>query len=150
LRGTEDTVADQRIKGQEVEVLMVLNGSVQNTITDVRSFEIAIQTELLREGYLGEKTDRRDEKFNGVRGRMELHYENKDIFDLIQSIVDRATRQSPGTKINVKATLNFPNGDRPRVLISDVYFGEVPLSFGGRGEYGTVALEFEASGYKTI
>lgn len=143
-------MADQRIKGQEVEVLMVVDGVVQNTITDVRSFEISVQTEILREGYLGEKTDRRDEKFNGVTGRIELHYENKDVFDLIQSIVNRATRQSPGTKVNVKATLNFPNGERTRVLIPDVYFGEFPLNFGGRGEYGTLGVSFEASNYKTI
>lgn len=137
-------MADPRIKGQEVEVLLIVDGTVQETITDVRSFEVALKLEIKEEGYLGEKTNRYDEIFNGVRGRLELHIENDDIFDLMRSIVDRAKRRSPGTQINVKATLNFPNGDRPRVLVSNAFFGEIPLNFASRGDYGTVSLEFQA------
>jgi hypothetical protein len=138
-------VADQRIKGQEVEVLLIVDGEAQDTITDVRSFEVALKTELKEEGYLGEKTNRYDEIYNGVRGRLELHIENEDVFDLFKSITDRAKRRSPGSQINIKATLNFPNGDRPRVLIPDAFFGELPLNFGSRGDYGSVSLDFSAS-----
>jgi len=138
-------MADQRIKGQEVEVLLVVDGDVQDTVTDVRSFEVAAKLELKEEGYLGEKTNRYDEIFNGVRGRVELHFENSDVFSTIQSIIDRAKRRTPGTQINIKATLNFPNGDRPRVMIPDAFFGEVPISFGSRSDYGTVGLDFSAS-----
>lgn len=139
-----------RIKGQEIEVLLILNGVLQDTITDVRSFEVAAKLETKEEGYLGEKTNRYDEIFNGVRGRMELHFENKDVFDLIESIIDRAKRRTPGTQINIKATLNFPNGDRPRVIISDAFFGEIPISFGSRGDYGTVSLDFQAEDVNII
>lgn len=141
---------EQRIKGQEVEIMYVVNGEIQENITDIRSFELGIQTELLREGYLGEKTDRRDEIYRGVRGSTEIHYSNGKVFDLIKSITDRAKRQSPGTKINIKATLNFPSGERKRALIPDVYFGEIPLGFGSRSDYGTVRLEWESSDYKTL
>jgi hypothetical protein len=140
----------QRIKGQEVEVMLVVDSAPQDTITDVRSFELAFQTEILREGYLGETTDRRDSIFKGVRGRMELHIENADIFKLFTSIIDKARRRTPGTKINVKATLNFPNGERPRVVIPDVEFGELPLNFGSRSDYGAVTLDFEASEAQVI
>lgn len=135
----------QRIKGQEVEAIMIVDGVPQDTITDIRSFEFAFQTEILREGYLGETTDRRDSIFKGIRGKFELHIENEDVFNLFVSIVDKARRRTPGTRINVKSTLNFPNGDRPRVLIPDVEFGEMPFAFGGRSDYGSVTLEFEAS-----
>jgi len=137
-------MADQRIKGQEVEVLIVVDG------TDVQSFEVAAKLEIKEEGYLGEATNRYDEIFNGVRGRMELHIENDDVFDLWASIIDRAKRRTPGTQINVKATLNFPNGDRPRVLINDAFFGESALNFASRGDYGTVGLEFQASDVSVI
>jgi hypothetical protein len=140
----EEQMGDPRIKGQEIEVLLILNGVLQDTITDVRSFEFAPQLEIKEEGYLGEKTNRKDEIFNGVRGRMELHFENKDIFDLMKAVIDRAKRRTPGTQINIKATLNFPNGDRPRVIISDVSFGEIPVAFGARGDYGTVGLDFQS------
>lgn len=137
-------MSDQRIKGQEVEVLLLVDGKVQDTITDVRSFEVAAKLEIKEEGYLGEKTNRYDEIFNGVRGRVEFHFENADVFKLLKSIIDRAKRRTPGTQINVKATLNFPNGERPRVVISNVFFGEIPINFAGRGDYGTLGLEFQA------
>jgi hypothetical protein len=138
-------VADARIKGQEVEVSLIVDGTVADTTTDIRSFEFAYKLESKEEGYLGEKTNRYDEIFNGMRGRIEFHYENQDVFDIIKSIVDRAKRRTPGTQINIKATLNFPNGDKPRVLISDAFFGEIPLNFGSRGDYGTVGIDFQAS-----
>lgn len=143
-------MADPRIKGQEIEILLVSKNQPLQTITDVRSFEMAIQTEILREGYLGETTDRRDEVYRGIRGRMELHFENDDIFNLIADVVDRARRREPGTKINVKATLNFPNGQRPRVLIPDVFFGEIPIGFGSRTDYGTLSLDFEAEDFRVL
>jgi hypothetical protein len=138
-------VADQRVKGQEVEVSLIVDGEIADTTTDVRSFEFAYKLETKEEAYLGEKTNRYDEIFNGMRGRIEFHFENQDVFDIIQSIVDRAKRRTPGTEINIKATLNFPNGDKPRVLIKDVFFGEIPISFGSRTDYGTVGIDFQAS-----
>ncbi len=143
-------MSEQRIKGQEVEVLLIVDGVVQDTITDVRSFEVAAKLEVKEEGYLGEKTNRYDEIFNGMRGRLELHFENRDVFDLLTSIIDRAKRRTPGTQINIKATLNFPNGDRPRVLVANAFFGEVPFNFATRGDYGTVGLDFQAEDVQVI
>jgi hypothetical protein len=130
--------------------LLVANGTALDTITDVRSFEMAFQTEILREGYLGETTDRRDEIFRGIRGRIELHFENQDVFALFATVVNRARRREPNSKINVKATLNFPNGQRPRVIINDVFFGELPMNFSSRSDYGAVSLDFEAADARTI
>ncbi len=137
-------MSDQRIRGQETEILLIVDNVIQDTITDVRSIEFAFKFEMKEEGYLGERTNRYDEIFNGMRGRIELHFENDDIFDLITAILDRAKRRTPGTLINIKTTLNFPNGDRPRVVIPDVKFGEVPINFASRSDYGTMGLDFQA------
>lgn len=139
-----------RIKGQEVEVIVIVDGEPQSTVTTVRSLEVAIQMETMSEGYLGETTNRKDDIFRGVRGRIEFHLENDDVFTLIKTIVDRARRRVAGVVINMKATLRFPNGDRPRVIIPDVKFGEIPLNFGSRSDYGTLGLDFEASEYQTV
>lgn len=135
----------QRIKGQEVEVILVSNGTPLTNITTIRSFEFTFQTEVLKEGYLGETTDRRDSIFRGIMARLELHVENQDVFQLFAAIVDKARRRVPGAQINIKATLNFPNGQRPRVLIPDCEFGPLPFKFGSRSDYGTVSLDVEAS-----
>ena len=135
----------QRIKGQEVEVILVLNGVAQQTITDVRNFELSWLTEIIKEGYLNETTDRYDSVFHGIKGKLDLHFENSDVFQLIQAVIDKAQRRMPGTKVNVKATLNFPNGQRVRIIVPNVEFGEFPLNFGGRAEYGSISIDFNAS-----
>lgn len=140
----------QRIKGQEVEVILVVNGVAQATTTDVKSFDFTFQTELLKEGYLGEVSDRYDTIYRGIKGKMELHFENEDIFSIIQAIIDKAQRRLPGTKINVKATLNYPNGQRLRVIVPDIEFGEIPVNFGGREAYGKIDLDWAASSVQLI
>lgn len=135
----------QRLKGQETEVMLVVDGTPQATITTIKSFEMTWQLEKSSEGYLGETTDRKDAFFKGISGSIDMHIENQDIFGLIVKIVDKARRRTPGTKINIKTTLNFPNGDRPRLMIPNVEFGDIPLNLGGRGEFASVKLDFEAS-----
>jgi len=138
-------MGQQRIKGQEIEVLVVVNGAPKSNLTSVRSFEVTMNTEIMSEGYLGETTERKDSIFKGVSGKIEMHFDNQEIIKVYQAIVDKARRRTPGVKINIKATLNFPGGQRPRVLISDVEFGALPLGFGSRSDYGTATLDFEAS-----
>lgn len=138
-------MASPRIKGQEVEIIIIAGGQPQTTITTVRDFEMTFQTEVLREGYLNETTDRRDTIFRGIKGKMMLHLENSDIFNLIQVIIDKARRRTPGVTINIKATLNFPNGDRPRVLVPDCEFGELPLNVGSRSDYVSQSIDFESA-----
>lgn len=135
----------QRIKGQEVEVLILVDGVPKTALFAVRSFEITLQHEVMSEGYLGETTNRRDAIFNGIQGRLEAHVESKEFLDFFFDVVNKARRRTPGAKINIKATLNFPNGDRPRILIPDVEFGSLPLNFGSRSDYGSVSLDFEAA-----
>lgn len=145
-------MSEQRIKGQETEVLLIQGGIPVATITDVRSFEMSVQLEILKEGYLGETTDRRDSVYRGVRGKIELHFENQDILALMRSLVDRARRRVAlgDSQVNIKTTLNFPNGDRPLVLITKAEFGEIPMSFGSRADYGTVSLDFEAEDFTVL
>lgn len=135
----------QRIKGQEVEVLLIVNSAPKTNITTIKSFEVVLDNEIISEGYLGETTERKDAIFKGVSGNMELHFDNQEIMKVFQTIVDKARRRTPGTKINIKATLNFPGGQRPRVLIPDVEFGALPMGFGSRSDYGNVKLDFAAS-----
>lgn len=141
-------MAEQRIKGQETEVLFIANGVPQDNLTAVRSFEIAAQMEILREGYLGETTDRRDDVFRGIRGRMEIHLENESILNLWTTIVDRARRREPNIRINVKSVLQFPNGQRPIIVLPDVFFGELPMTFPDRGSYLTSTFDFEADTFR--
>lgn len=133
----------QRIKGQEVECIIVQNNIPVANTTDIRSFELALKLDILTEGYLGETSDRKDSIFRGVAGKLELHVENTEFLRLFLSIADKAQRRVADFKINLKATLNFPNGERPIILIEDVEFGELPLNFASRSDFGAITLTFE-------
>lgn len=135
----------QRIKGQEVELLFILNSKPQQNITDIKDLEIVANLEILSEGYLGQTTEQKDSIFTGISGKCTLHYATQDILKFAASLIDKARRRTPGTAVNVKATLNFPNGQRPRVMLPNCEFGEIPMNFGSRKDYGSIGLSFQAS-----
>jgi hypothetical protein len=144
------SLTSQRVKGQEVEVLLVVDGVPKTTITAVRSFTGTAMLELLEEGYLGETSDRFDELFKGAEGKIELHMDSPDALDLLVQIINRAKRRTPGTQVNVKATLNFPSGLRRRVLMQDAFFSNAPLAFGGRQQYGELTFDWKCSDIRYI
>lgn len=130
-----------RIKGQEVSLLFVANGTPLATVTGFKSCEFEFMLDRLQEGYLGETSDRFDDILKGLRISAELHVENQDVFLFLQQVIDRATRRNANVKINLQATLNFPNGDRPKLYANDLFFGAIPLTFGGRADYGTLKID---------
>lgn len=143
-------MSGQRIKGQETELTVILNGQPQRALTAIQSFEMTPMLETTSEGYLGETTERKDEIFKGVSGRFEAHLDSGQIFLLEQAVIDRATRRTPGTTINLKTTLRFPNGDRIRLLIPDVKIGSPALRAGSRSDYLSKSIEFVAETYQAI
>jgi len=143
-------MAAQRIKGQEVEVQIIKDGVPQSNVTAVKSLEISFQMEIKSEGYLGETANRKDAIYNGMRGSMTVNFSDSGTLDLTKAIVDKAQRRTPGVQFNIKAALNFPNGTRKRVIIPDVEFGEIPLNFGSRSDYGEQKFDFEGTSYSLI
>lgn len=139
-----------RIKGQDTSVQITVDGSIQTALTAIRSLSIEPQFDLSSEGYLGEGTNRRDEVFNGVSGSLELHLETAEAVRFIRTILDRAQRRTPGTQVNIRTSLRYPNGNRQKVVLTDVYFSNMPLSFGSRTDYVTLSLSFECSGIQLI
>jgi hypothetical protein len=142
-------VANQRIKGQEVEVNVLVDG-VTSVFTDINSFEMMSVTETTEEGYLGEKANRYDEFYKGYTGSIKMHNSNGELFKFQNIVKDRAQRRTPGVVINIKATLNFPNGDRSRVMLNDAFFDEMGVSFGSRDAYGETSLGFKGTDFKVL
>ena len=71
---------------------------VQDTITDVKSFDMTWLLEIIKQGYLRETTERRDEVYHGVKGKLSFNFENQQILALARSIIDRARTRVPGFK----------------------------------------------------
>ena len=146
--GVKTHTSRQRIKGQEVDITMTLNGAPYGNITDVRSFEINIELDLMSEGYMGETTERKDSIFKGVTGKMEMHVSHPDVLKLMDTLVSKAARSGKfaASKVNIFATLRMVSiGKSPKVQLLDVEFGAIPLNFASRSDYGTVSLDFACS-----
>ncbi len=127
----------QRIKGQEVQIVIVRDGSLEDTLTDIQNFNMEDDIELIQKGYLGEPSDRYDEVFKGTKFDFEIHTHSQDYLAFTQAIRDRAQRKTPDTIFNITAVFSYPNGDTPTRLLPDCHFGPIGDKVGSRGDYKT-------------
>lgn len=133
--------APQRIKGQEVTVLVIRADQLEDTLTNVVDFSVEPKVELKEQGYLGEKSNRYDEVFNGAKFNITLHLHTQAWLAFQNAIIQRAQRITPDVVFNITAVMEFPNGDTPSVVLNDVFFGAQPMDIKGRGDYVAVKLE---------
>ncbi len=140
----------QRLKGQEIFVAVLVNGAQQISLTDVKNFSITPNFDKVEEGYLGETTNRFDEIFKGCGVELEVHTEDEGVFAFLEAVKDRAQRRTPGTVINIIATLQYPNGQRPRIVLKDVFFADLPFNVGSRSDYASFKISGSCSDFKRI
>lgn len=141
----------QRIKGQNLRVSVTGPAGVEEGLVDVQSFEAELQLEIQTENYLGETTSRKDDIFNGVRGRMEIHLETALWFDFVDRVKARSQRRTPADEVfNCVTSVEFEDGTRRIISIEDIFFGPLPLRAGSRAEYVTATIDFESSDVRFI
>lgn len=138
----------QRLKGQEVSIIITRGGQLEAELVDVKSCEFTPQFEIKEQGYLGEKTNRHDDVYNGVKGSMELHVHSGDVFDFIGAVKDRAQRNAPDLVFNISGIFSFPSGETRTMTIPDAKFGATPISTNDRGDYTAVKFEFAADDFQ--
>lgn len=142
--------AGQRVKGVDTELLVIAGRDPQLINDAIKSLEISIDMEIKEEMYLGEKSNRTDEVYNGVSGKIEFHSASGDTFTLIKAITDRAKRRVAGIKFNLKTTLNYPNGDTPRIIVPDLHWGAIPMSFSNKNDYVGFSLTWKADDFRIL
>jgi hypothetical protein len=140
-------MADQRVKGQEVNVLFVRGGVLESSLTNVQDASFEIEFEVIRKKYLGNKSDTLDDIYNGTKGDYTLHLHNQEYFAYLLAIKDRAQRKTPDVVFNITAVLAYPNGQTPSILVPDIKFSGVPIKIGGRGEQVEVKHSWEAEDF---
>ena len=138
---------DQRVKGQECTILITTNGVLEDTLVDIQNFNLEAEFEIKTVGYLGEKSNRTDYIFNGVKGDLELHIHKQAWFVFLNTMKDKAQRVTPDTVFNMTAVLAMPNGETPDVLIPDVSWGATPMRVSSRGDYVTMKLQYAAGDF---
>lgn len=132
----------QRLKGQEVAILIVRDAVLESELFDIMNFNAEIMLEQIAQGYLGEKTERHDEIYKGMKGDFEMNTHSQDWLPFVTAVIERAKRNTPDLVINITAVMNYPNGQTPSILFPDVKFGPMPMNIGSRGEYQKIKIDF--------
>jgi len=134
----------QRVKGQETRITFTGPNGTITALDAIQSFEFEIQTEILSEGYLGETSERKDDVFKGVRGRMEVHISSQDYFRFADQVKLRSQRrEATNAQFTATCAFSLPNGQRPRAVLTDLFFGPLPVNAGARDEFVQGTVEFE-------
>lgn len=139
-----------RIKGQDVVVTLTQNSVILQAIRNIRNFSVTVKLDQKTEDYLGENSPQFDEVYSGVGVSFSMHIADPAVFDMINSVVRRARRQELNVQFNIKATLNFPNGQRRKVVCNDLFFGNFPINFGSRTDYGEISVDASGADFIVV
>jgi hypothetical protein len=139
--------SNQRIKGQEATITITRGGTLEDTLSDIFNFNVQFEGEIKKKGYLGEKTDRTDDVYRGVKGDFEMHTHTQDWLRFWTAIADRMKRNTPDLVINISVDLLYPNLDNPTIFLPDVKFGELGVGLPDRTEYVGKKIAFACDDY---
>ncbi len=139
-----------RATGQDTTLFIVVDGSPVDEITAIASFDITWKFTIKSEEYVGETTPRKDDFFEGLSGRIEYHGETSAGLTLIQAIQARAQNRALSTKIGVKSTIQFPDGERALINVPNMFFSDIPMNVSSRTDYVKFTLSWEAENGRIV
>ncbi len=131
-----------RIRGEDVSIRITKDGGEVIGLDNVESFTGTILVDTTTHEFLGRVGQSVDEIVNGAEGSVTLQFGTPDVLDFIKTIVDRAARRISGVVVNVQGQMVFPNGEVRIMLFRDVAFGNIPIAFASRPDYGRITLSW--------
>lgn len=145
-------MTELRARGQEVSVRISKGQALISEITAVKDYVLRFETTVIQEGYLGRTSNSHDDIFNGITGSMGITHEGDDVVRLAASVVERAKRtRSPNLdQINSMASIRFPNGDKPRILVPDMKFNAFEINASGRDAFINTPISFAADDARVL
>lgn len=133
-------MAEQRIKGQEVTITVVRGGVLEASFTDIKNFNFVINSEVKKQGYLGEKGSRVDDVFDSVDFDFEMHVHNTQWANFVVALQRRQKRELPDLEINIAGTFFYPNFETQAWVLPAARFAPIPVGVPDRKEYVNVKL----------
>lgn len=133
-----------RVKGEDTLITLVSSTGTETSFGDVKSFDLTFERDILSEGYLGQNTEKKDDIFKGVTGKMVVHFEKADALDLIGRMNAKTQKRLPGEQFEIASTITFPDGSKRRIVLSNVAIGSIPIGAGSRADYVEISLDIAA------
>jgi len=139
-----------RVKGSDCQVRLTTDGVLERTVVDIKSSQVVLKITRKLERYLGRISQSYDDQFEGVEGNLLVHVRSQDILVMFDKIARRAQRQTAAlnTKFGYSATIQLPNGQRPKILVPDLSFGDLPISMGGGDQYVETTIDWGSETYR--
>jgi len=138
----------QRLRGDEVSVLVTTGGVLEDTFDAISNFNLEIMTEVISTAFLGEKTERKDDIFKGVKFDFEMQVAKQNVFTFLDKVKKRAQRITPDLQFNITGVFNYANGDTVVATIPDAKFAATPIQTGSRSDYVKLKISGEADDWE--
>lgn len=138
--------AGLRIRGQEIQIKVTSAGSVAAEVSsNIGSFNNEHGFAIKQDGFLGEPTDRFDQTIDAHSGDFEFQLNKASWVNIVKAIEKKAKRQDTTLVFNVIRTDIFADGSTNVYTWSDVSWGPISESVGGRAEFVKVKASFKTS-----
>lgn len=134
-----------RIKGQEVSIRVVDNGTLVASLDSISSFNEEMKSEIKEDGFLGESTNRFDDIHNGYGGDFEFQFRRSDWTDFQLRVQARQERRNPNTVFNVVRTDLYADGTATVFTYIDAKWGAMTSSIGSRSDFVKGKCQFACS-----
>lgn len=137
-------MARNRIRGQELKVLAITDGALEEEFQEITDFSIEPEMEGKSQGFLGERGNRKDDIFNGFKFSFGMQIHSSRVFLFINSVIERQKRLVPTRVFNISGIFTMPDGQGSvAATLPDVKWTSMPITVGSRGDYVTIKLSGE-------
>lgn len=135
------------LMGQDVSIRIVRGAQLYTELRYSMSFNDAVKTEIKESGHLGEKVNRFCEILNGYSGDFEGQVNSAAFIDWQLAVEARARREAGALadEFIIARLDQYSDGTTNLVTYENIAWGEMPTSFGGRGEFVKVKGSFACS-----
>lgn len=139
-------MGENRIRGQEAEWIVSRAGIVEDTFADIASVNFEFEGEIKSQGYIGQKTKKKDGIFNGCKGDFMLHSHTSDWLTFMRAVHDKQRRIDPTLIVNLSCVFFYDDEDKT-IMFPNVTFGGLPVTLGAREDYIGKKFQWECSDY---
>lgn len=133
----------QRVKGQEIFIIPIVNAKNDDKIGPFLDLEIELRKEIIEGEYIGQTTTFFDDVFKGCMLKAKYHMRAAKILKLIDQDIRRARYQTGAlVRMDLVANIVFPGGVTVPYRFLDCRLDTHPISVSDRKAYieGTLTL----------
>ncbi len=130
-------------RGDDIIIRTTVDGEEQASLENVDSFDSTVDLRMIEEQFLGRKGIDVSEIHDGCSGTLTVTIGKPGVFDFIEAVFQRATRQTFGTVFNFMEQIAFPSGEVRILIYRDVAFGAFAMPVPGRDQHKKLTIPWK-------